>query len=326
MTSKQCRSLPQLNGDIYLTEGGIETYIMYKKGFELQNFSLFHLLNDDVAAAEIKEYLRKVMAVAERNDVGLIMCGPLYRASRDWGDLLGYSTEELAAVNHRCIEMFEELASESKLARDRILFSGVVGPRGDAYNLNTSITADEAEAYHSEQIATLDRAGADFITGLTLNSAEEAIGIARAAKAVGIPVVISFTLDKQGELRPGQTLRKAIAHVDDATESAPAYYMINCTHPIDFAPAFEPGDWTKRLGGIRPNASSLAKGVLCKLGHLEEGDPAELGQQMAELARRYPHLSVWGGCCGTDDAHLDEICRSVRAVREQTSEPIALAG
>ena len=311
--------LPQMDGGVYLTDCGIETYIMYKKGFALPNFSLFHLLNDEDAAREIQAYLQRLLAVAERNDVGMILCGPLYRASRDWGELLGYTPERLADVNHRCIEMFEALARDSELARRRIVFSGVVGPRGDAYKLNRTITAQEAEDYHSEQIVTLERAGADMITGLTLNNTDEAIGITRAAEAAGLPAVISFTLNGEGRLQSGCSLKDAIESVDAATGAAPAYYMINCTHPADFAPAFEPGDWTVRLRGVRPNASSLAKGVLCQLGHLEEGDPEELGRQMGEMARRYPHFNVWGGCCGTDDVHLEEICKNVLAARARAA-------
>ena len=127
-------------------------------------------------------------------------------------------------------------------------------------------------------------------------------------------MVVSFTLGADGHLKTGTGIGDAIESVDDATDSGPVYYMINCTHPVDYAPAFEaPGDWTNRLGGLRPNASSLDHGVLCSLGHLEEGDPLELGQQMADMARQFPHFNVWGGCCGTDYDHIDAILTAVRS-------------
>ena len=194
--------------------------------------------------------------------------------------------------------------------------SGVVGPRGDAYDIGRIMPAEEAEDYHSEQISTMKTAGADFITALTFSQIQEAVGVARAAKAHGLPVVIAFTLSKGGNLKCGTPLGEAIATVDAATDSCPAYYMVNCAHPIDFAPAFDTsGDWVTRVCGLRANASSLDHGTLCQLGHLEEGDPVELGQQMAEMARRFPHINVWGGCCGTDHVHINEIAKAVLPVR-----------
>jgi S-methylmethionine-dependent homocysteine/selenocysteine methylase len=309
-------TFPRINGDLFLTDAGIETYIMYKKGFELPYFSLFHLLTDPKATQEITAYCRSLIDVALRHKVGMILCGIHYRASRDWGELLGYTPSSLADINRKGVELLRSLKREYETDDSPMVVSACIGPRGDAYQLNKTMNVDEAEDYHSEQIATLKSAGADLVTALTLNSTVEAIGLARAAKAIDMPCVMSFTLDQVGRLKTGQSLKEAIQETDTATEKSIAYYMINCTHPVDFQPALEPGDWRLRLNGIRPNASSLEKGVLCQLGHLEEGDPVELGQQMGAIAEDMPHMSVWGGCCGTDAAHMDEICRNVLAARK----------
>ena len=313
--TRRTSPLPQLGGRLYLTDGGIETYMMYKKGFELPNFSLFHLLNDAAATRETERFYRNLTEIAVRYRAGMVLCGLHYRASRDWGELLGYSRQALADINRRGIEFFQAIARDYSGAGIPIPVSGCIGPRGDAYQLNRTMTAEEAEDYHGEQIESLSAVGADLVTALTFNNAEEAIGLARAARAAEMPCVVAFVLDATGRLKTGQSLKQAIAAVDAATGSTPRYYMINCTHPVDFTPALEPGDWVKRIGGIRPNASSLEKGTLCKLGHLEEGDPVELGRQMGDLAQRYPHIPVWGGCCGTDRVHIEEICRSVAAAR-----------
>jgi len=308
-----------MNGGIYLTDGGTETFLMYKKGFELPHFCAFHLLNDAGAGEIIKQYYRDHAAVARKYGTGFIYCSLTYRASSDWGKLLGYSSQGLAEMNFKAIELYRRVAAEFDDHDGAAVFSGCIGPRGDAYQLNQDITADTAQAYHREQIETFKEAGVDMVTALTLNDVDEAIGIARAARSAGVPSVISFTLDEHSRLKTGPSLKEAIEKVDKATGAAPAYYMINCSHPIEFVPALEPGDWMKRLGGIRPNASSLAKGVLCKLGHLEEGDPVELGRQMGSVVRRYPHINVWGGCCGTDAVHLDEICKRVVAGRAEAA-------
>jgi S-methylmethionine-dependent homocysteine/selenocysteine methylase len=293
----------------------METTLQYKQGFELPHFCLFHLLNDDRAVDALRDYHRRVIDASIEYGFGTILEGLHYRGSRDWGELLGYSREGLAEINIRGIEFYKELANEYRGEKVPMPIGGVLGPRGDAYDIGRVPDASEAEDYHSEQIETFERAGADMVTAATLSFVDEAIGIARAAKSIGIPIVISFTLDKSGRLETGESLRDAVKAVDIATNSAPAYYMINCSHPADFEPALESGDWIQRLLGFMPNAATLDKGTLCQLGHLEEGDPVELGEQMGNLAKRYPHMTVWGGCCGTDSTHISEICRNVAAVR-----------
>jgi S-methylmethionine-dependent homocysteine/selenocysteine methylase len=197
-----------------------------------------------------------------------------------------------------------------------ILYGGMLGPRGDAYSLNRTITADEAEAYHSFQLEILKRDGVDFATAVTFNNIPEAIGVARAAARIGLPLTVSFTLDSDHRLKSGPSLKETVETIDAETgEAMPDFYGINCSHPLEFEPALEPGAWIGRLRSLRPNASPKDKQDLCTLGHLEDGDPEELGEQMGALAKRYPHMDIWGGCCGTWDSHLKEIARNVAAVR-----------
>jgi len=224
--------------------------------------------------------------------------------------------QDLADIVARGIKFYQDLSREYETADSPMPVSGVIGPRGDAYDIGRIMGADEAEDYHSEQIATMKTAGADFVTALTFNQVDEAIGATRAAMAHEIPIVVSFALNQNGHLKAGPALGEAITLVDRATGNGPRYYMVNCTHPIDFAPAFKAaGQWVERLCGLRPNASSLDHGTLCQLGHLEEGNPVELGQQMADMAKRFPHINVWGGCCGTDHVHIDEIAKAVVPLR-----------
>jgi S-methylmethionine-dependent homocysteine/selenocysteine methylase len=194
-----------------------------------------------------------------------------------------------------------------------IYCGGMIGPRCDAYSLNRTITAEEADEYHSFQLEVLKRAEVDFASAVTFNNIPEATGVARAAKRLDIPLSISFTLDSNHRLKSGPSLREALAAVDaEAGAARPDFYGINCSHPLEFEPAMEPGDWMQRVRSLRPNASTKDKGELCQIGNLDEGDPEDLGQRMGALARRYPHIDVWGGCCGTWDKHLREIARNVR--------------
>ena len=172
------------------------------------------------------------------------------------------------------------------------------------------MTPGAAEAYHAPQIAAFAEAGADLVTAMTLNYVEEAVGVARAATAHAMPVVIAFTLETDGRLPTGQSLGDAITAVDAATGGAPAYYMINCAHPSHFAHVLpEDAPWLERLRGLRANASTRSHAELDQAPDLDDGDPDALGQDYARLRRHLPGLTVLGGCCGTDHRHVAAICR-----------------
>ena len=302
---------PQKEGRFYLSEGGSETELMYKYGFELPHFAMFPLLNNTDAVLKLREMFRSYLDVAAKHKTCALMSGLDYRASPDWGELLGYSPEGLAEANLQSIEFLREIANEYTSQIPDILIQGLIGPRGDAYERNESITVNEAEDYHSVQLETLKKADVNIATAMTFNNVPESIGVARAAAKIGVPLGISLSLDSSAKLNSGPSLAEAIGAIDKETDQSPEFYMINCSHPLEFERAIEPGDWIKRVRGVRPNASKMEKIALCQLGHLEEGDPVELGELCGDLATRYPHMDVWGGCCGTWNSHLDEIAKNV---------------
>jgi S-methylmethionine-dependent homocysteine/selenocysteine methylase len=304
----------QRDGVWYLTEGGQETEIMYRYGHDLPEFAMFPLLDDTRAVADIRSMYERYLETAARHQFVALMGGLDYRASPDWGAKLGLDRAALAEMQMRSIDFLREVSKPFETQLPGVMIAGIVGPRGDAYALNRTITAEESEDYHSTQIETLKRVGVDLISAMTFNSTAEAVGVSRAAAYVGLPLAVYLTLDSTGRLKSGPTVREAIATIDaEAGEDRPDFYGINCSHPLEFEPALEPGDWIHRLRGFRPNAAMMEKQQLCQIGHLVDGDPPELGQQMGALAQRYPHLDVWGGCCGTWDVHLDQIAREVRA-------------
>lgn len=304
----------QREGVFYLAEGGQETEIMYKFGYDLPEFAMFTLLDKPGAVAEMRGMYRRYLDTVARHGFNALMGGLDYRASPDWGGLLGYSPSDLAEIQMRSISFLRDVAKPyvGQIAEIRII--GIIGPRGDAYSLNKDITTDEAQGYHSVQLETLRQAKVDLVSAMTFNNIPEAVGLARAAASVNLPLSLSFSLDHNHRLNSGPTLREAIEAVDrEAGDARPDFYGINCSHPLEFYPALEPGDWIRRIRSLRPNAVSMEKTQLCKLGHLESGNPEELGLQMGELAARYPHIDIWGGCCGTWEDHLDRIAYNVRS-------------
>ncbi|WP_296059880.1 homocysteine S-methyltransferase family protein [uncultured Amphritea sp.] len=303
---------------LFLTEGGTETEMMYKFGYELPHFAMYPLLNNARATSALREMYQRYLDVAVRHQFTPLIGGLDYRASPDWAALLGYSTEALREMQLRCIDFLREVAAPYTGQLPDIYYAGIAGPKGDAYALNKTISAEEAEDYHSVQMENLKLAGVDLVWAATFNNVPEAIGIARAAASADLPLCLSFTLNSTHNLQSGLSLREAIEEVDfQASDSKPDFYGINCSHPLEFEPALEAGSWFERVRSLRPNAAMMDKISLCRLGHLEDGDPAELGQQLGDLARRYPHIDIWGGCCGTWETHLDQIAANVSSIRRK---------
>jgi S-methylmethionine-dependent homocysteine/selenocysteine methylase len=305
------KTLPQLGGDFFLTDGGIETTLIFLEGQELPDFAAFHLLKTKDGEAALRKYFRTYARLAERFGAGLILESATWRASADWGSKLGYSAKELADANRRAISLLEEIRAESKGKAGKVVISGCLGPRGDGYSPGKTMTAKEAESYHAKQVQIFEDSAADMVTAITMNYVEEAIGITKAAQKAGMPVAISFTVETDGKLPTGQTLREAIDQVDAAASRYPAYYMINCAHPTHFEQTLEPGEsWTRRIRGVRANASRKSHAELNESPELDAGNPAQFGVEHAQLKKRFKDLHVMGGCCGTDHRHVEQIAKA----------------
>ncbi|MBN2501094.1 MAG: homocysteine S-methyltransferase family protein [Anaerolineales bacterium] len=309
--AKYRNALPQLSDGIFLTDGGLETTLVFHEGFDLPEFAAFDLFKNTEGYQALHNYYDTYARIAKKYGLGFILESATWRASQDWGQKIGYSAQELADVNDQAIKMLIAMRAKYEDQNTKMVISGCVGPRGDGYIPGSMMTAAEAEAYHRAQVETLAETGADMITAITMTYAEESIGVVRAAQAVGIPVVISFTVETDGSLPSGQPLKAAIQQVDEATDSGPAYYMINCAHPTHFKDALNVDeDWVQRIRGIRANASRLSHAELDEAEVLDDGDPVELGSQYLDLRDNLRHLSVLGGCCGTDHRHIEAICRT----------------
>jgi S-methylmethionine-dependent homocysteine/selenocysteine methylase len=304
------RNLPQLSDQVFLTDSGIETDLIFNGGWELPEFAAFVLLDDPAGSAALRDYFLRHVAVADTFGCGLILEAPTWRASRDWGARLGYSAAQLRDVNERAISLLADIRSDHANTGSPIVISGCIGPQSDAYEPGSRMTADEAQEYHRDQIESLAATEADVVHAMTITYTDEAIGITRAAIHAGLPVVISFTTEIDGRLPDGTSLADAIAAVDRATDSGPAYYGINCAHPTHFGPAFPADDGSgRRIRSIRANASSKSHAELDESATLDAGDPAELAGLYRALRADHPQLTILGGCCGTDAAHVAAIAQ-----------------
>lgn len=302
-------SLPQLNNQTVLTDGGLETVLLFQKGFELPEFCAFPLLRDEEGRRAVAAYLDDYLAIARRHGVALLLESNTWRASPDWVARLGFKDSDTADINREAIDLLS--AARASNPDVTTVISGCIGPRGDGYVPGAAMTADEAQGYHRTQVEALAGSEADLITALTLNYVEEAVGLARAAGEASMPCAISFTVETDGRLPTGQPLGEAIEQCDNLSPVRPAYYMINCAHPTHFAAVVAQGDpWTKRLGGVRANASTKSHAELDEMTTLDEGNPADLGERLGALRKDLPQLNVLGGCCGTDHRHIAAIAEA----------------
>lgn len=308
-------TLPNASANLYLTDGGLETTLVFLEGYELPFFAAFDLLKYEKGFNAIKEYYRRYLNIAKDLKTGFILESPTWRANSDWFEKIGYPNSAILEINKKAVQLLVDLKEEFQDALPAIVISGCVGPRGDGYKPENKMTVEEAQEYHSKQIEVFAETQVDIVSAITMNYVEEAIGITRAANAVNLPVVISFTVETNGKLPAGVGLKEAIEQVDESVNEPPIYFMINCAHPTHFINELQGGineQWTKRIKGIRANASCKSHAELDEATELDRGDPQDLGIENKRLKETFNHLNVFGGCCGTDEEHILEIINQVK--------------
>jgi S-methylmethionine-dependent homocysteine/selenocysteine methylase len=307
-TPRYRHALPQLEDALFLTDGGLETTLIFHDGHDLPHFAAYDLLMRDGGEEALRRYFEPYVQIALERGVGIVLETPTWRANPDWAALLGHSGEELEALNRRAVELLLELRDGFETDSTPIVVSGCIGPRGDGYMVGEAMSGEAAAAYHGAQIRTLAEAGVDLVSAITRAYVDEALGVVRAAGAAGLPAVVSFTVETDGRLPSGQLLGEAIEEVDARSDGAAAYFMVNCAHPSHFSEVLEPGtEWTARIRGLRANASRMSHAELDEADELDGGNPEELAFEYVALREQLPSLTVLGGCCGTDHRHVDAI-------------------
>lgn len=307
--------MPWVEDVVFLTDGGIETDLIFNKGAELPLFAAFTLLESSEGRELLKRYYREYTPIAAEVGAGFVFESPTWRANRDWAVKLGYDRDRLALANVTAMRLLQELRSEFYDPTKSVL-SGCVGPRGDGYQVGETMSASEAHAYHQEQVDMLASGGAEMISAITMTYVNEAVGVARAARSAGLPVALSFTVETDGLLPDGTPLGKAVVETDEATSGCSSYFMINCAHPTHFLPVLSPEfGWVERIRGVRANASRLSHAELDEAAELDCGDPQEFGQLYQALRKTFPNVTVLGGCCGTDARHIRAAAHAAASAR-----------
>jgi|tagenome__1003787_1003787.scaffolds.fasta_scaffold20933277_2 homocysteine S-methyltransferase len=301
---------------LLLTDGGLETVLIFSDGIELPAFAAFPLLSDAAGVAVLERYYRGFLDVAADAGAGFVLETPTWRAGPDWAAELGYPVDDLRRVADAAVVLGRDLL-EGWPGAGPAWVSGCLGPRGESFAPEEAMSSAQAADYHATQVAQLAAAGADLVTAFTLGYVEEAVGVVTAAAACGIPSVVGFTVETDGRLPSGTPLAEAVQQVDEATGAAASWFMVNCAHPEHVLAGLPPSSGASdagplsRIRAYRPNASRLSHAELDAAETLDDGDPAELADGVRRVRRRLPGVQVIGGCCGTDVRHVRAMAQTL---------------
>jgi S-methylmethionine-dependent homocysteine/selenocysteine methylase len=307
------RSAPPIGGAFrpVLTDGGLETTLIFGDGIDLPHFAACELLRSEAGRIRLASYYDGFASLAAEAGAGFLLDTATWRANPDWTSLLGYSRAEFEEVNAAAIALAVGVRDRHDSAESPVLIAGVIGPRGDGYRADERQGIEQAREYSAAQTRVFAAGEVDLIEALTLNYPEEAAGVALAARDAGMPILVSFTVETDGRLASGDSLREGIEFVDAGTGGYPLGYLVNCSHPEHLPEDLIEGEaWAARVVGCRPNASRRSHAELDEAPDLDSGDPDELAAELAQLRAVLPSLTVLGGCCGTDSRHIAAIARA----------------
>jgi S-methylmethionine-dependent homocysteine/selenocysteine methylase len=299
---------------VLLANGGVMARIMARRDIDLDP----HVLH---ATAVFDERARPILAdvyssyadVAVRYRMPMMCSTPTLRANAERVPQSPYG--DTRSVNRSCVEFLSETLGRFTDWRKHLYLAGSVGPKGDTYRPETALATEAAARFHTEQTEALVEAGVDLLVAYTLPAFVEAAGMAKAFAASDTPYVLSFVLDREGRLLDGTLLETAIDAIDDSAEQAPLFYLTNCSHSLAIRAGLtrvgrDAPHALKRIAGVRPNASPRSQTELEGLDHIATESPEDFASAMVTLREEFK-LKVLGGCCGTDERHLEELAKSI---------------
>ncbi|KAJ5210720.1 Homocysteine S-methyltransferase [Penicillium cf. griseofulvum] len=306
-------NLPQLTSiKPFITEGGIETTLIYTKNIDLPNFSTLPVLNTEDGKETISSIYKGYIDIARAHSTGVVLETRTWRGSPLWSSEIGLSIPQMVDLNHTAVKLLQGIRSETPF--DPIVISGAMGPLQDAYQ-DSTVSFDQAREYYGPQIRAFAEEGVDMLCIMTVTNLDEAFGAVSLAREYNLPIHVSFSIETDGRLRGGKTLEDAIREVDSVTENYVTYYGVNCAHPryIIMAVQDMPMEVRSRLGSIRGNSSLKSHEELDNSTELDRGDIPGWVQEFNQLVSMLPGLKVVGGCCGTDEEHIDAIAGRIHS-------------
>ncbi len=311
MTSK-VNSLLAASSPI-LGEGAVIERLRRAPGIRLDDHVVNSTLTyEEGGRAALEAIYRQYLEIGRRYQLPLLLSTPTWRAGRERITAAGLTGRDLNGDNSRFLA---ELRDSYGDYAQQVAICGLMSCRGDAYSPAEAMSAEAAAEFHTWQADALAAAGVDFLLAATLPALSEALGLAHAQAATGLPYLISFVARPEGTLLDGTPLKTAVAAIDAAVTPRPLAYLINCTHASIFRSALlnqrnSSARVRERVIGLLANTAALSPEELDERAELVEEAPEVFGNSVAAL-RDELGMKVLGGCCGTDDRHIDCLARKL---------------
>jgi S-methylmethionine-dependent homocysteine/selenocysteine methylase len=266
------------------------------------------LIYDKTGQNALTDLYRNFISVAYKADLPITICTPTWRANQD------RISEACVAddVNGDAVRFLKHLRKGWQEWTENIFIGGLIGCKNDCYAPGDGLSVEESLAFHSWQINKLAKAEVDFLIAVTLPAVPEATGIALAMEKTDTPYIISFVIDKNGEILDGTSLEQAFGEIDAACGRPPLGYMINCAYPSFLDAEKQPQSILGRLIGFQANASSLDHAELDGADTLQADEISDWGDRMIALNRKFG-IKILGGCCGTGHQHLQYLVDNIQS-------------
>ena len=260
------------------------------------------LIYEKRGALAMQEIYGRYRTIALNAGIPILLCAPTWRVDRDRIAKAKVSSN----INHDAVNFMLQLRDQWDRAAKPVLVGGLVGPKNDCYRPQEGLTEKDAYKFHKWQVDQLAQTGLDVLLAQTMPAIPEATGLARAMADTGHPYIISFVINRHGEVFDGTPLAQAISTMDDTLERPPYGYMVNCAYPSFICAHKQPTSLFKRLLGIQANSSSKDQLDLDGSAQTLSDSIEDWADQMLALHRKY-NMKILGGCCGTDDRYLEKI-------------------
>ena len=305
MTLSECFEKNQ----IILMEGALGERLKREYGLQPDpEIALASLILEDNGKRALHEIWMQYLNIAKKYQLPFMATTPTRRANHDRMKHAGYH-ENLIAKH------VAELKAIKENSDTEMYVGGLMGCKGDAYTGEGALQTQKAKEFHKWQADLFLRENVDFLFAGIMPQITEAVGMAQAMSETGIPYIISFTIQRNGRLIDETTISDAIERIDHEVSKKPLCYMTNCVHPEivleAFMQPFNNNDVVRsRFCGIQANTSNLSYQELDQATTLHCAKPDDFADDMVRLYQ-YSKMKIFGGCCGTDQEHLERMAEKL---------------
>lgn len=297
--------------NMILMEGALGERLKREYGLTLDEYvAMANLIYDEKGAIALTNLWNEYIDIARKYQLPFMATTPTRRANQERIKEAGCS-ENIIRDN---VKFLRNIQRNSGI---EMYVGGLMGCKGDAYTEEGALSERDAYVFHKWTAEQFEKAGADFLYAGIMPTLPEAAGMAKALESTDLPYIISFTIQEDGRLIDGTRITDAIRYIDEITSSKPICYMTNCVHPsIVYKALSQPFNENEivrsRFWGIQANTSPLSYAELDGSADLKCSEPEEFATEMMKLSD-VGNFKIWGGCCGTDNRHMECVARELRS-------------